>query len=164
MNAEQFKLWVKELSQLSVGQLNDLSTRIKLLSKSATNDHTGKQEFGDRVLQAICIVVKKANAETPSPATLKKSSAFIHSKNKLDDLQTYFETISKQRLVQDSILKVGIELLLYDLLQWQGIAISSHTLLKQIHRIPSVLNKSFPGYHASGLLTKIVKGADVRSE
>lgn len=160
MSPEQYQQWVKELPQLSVGQLSELSTRIKLLSKTATNEHTGKQEFGDRVLQAVCDVMKRNNLETPHPVTLKKSSAYVNAKAKIEDLSTYFEKISHLKLVQDSILKVAIELLLFDMLQWQGVAVSSHSLLKQAHRIPSMLNRAFPGYAQSGFLTKIVKGAN----
>ena len=163
MNSEIYKNWVNELPKLSVGQLSDLSARIKLLAKTAIKDHDGKQVFGDRVLQVICDVMKRNGLETPSPVTLKKSSAYVNAKAKIEDLATYFEKISKQKLVQDSILKVAIDLLVTDMQQWQGVAVSSHSVLKQIHRIPSMLNRSFPGYAASGLLTKIVKGTDVRN-
>lgn len=160
MNQDAYKNWVAELPKLSVGQLSDLSSRIKLLAKTAIKDHDGKQEFGDRVLQALCDVMKRNNLETPHSATLKKSAAYVNAKAKIEDLSVYFEKISKQKLVQDSILKVAIDLLITDMLSWQGVAVSSHSVLKQIHRIPSMLNRSFPGYATSGLLTKIVKGAD----
>lgn len=159
MNQDQYKTWINELPALTAVQLSDLSTRIKLLGKTVSKEHSGKQEFGDRVLQAICIVMKRNNAETPSVNVLRKSSAYVSSRDKLDDLATYFEGLSKAKLVQDQILKEAINLLYFDLINWQGIAISSHTILKQIHRLPSVLNRHFPGYASSGLLTKIVRGA-----
>lgn len=159
MIAQEYKQWVNQLPKLSVAQLNDLSTRIKLLANSAGKEHIGKSSFGDRLLSVLCDVMKKHNVETPSISSLRKSTAFTQSKGKIDDLQVFFETISKSKLVQDSILKVAINLMYHDLLQWKGVAISSHTMLKQIHRIPSTIHKSFPGYAASGMLTKLVKGA-----
>lgn len=157
MDQDQYKLWVGSLPMLTAAQVSDLSTRIKLLGKTSAKAHTGKQEFGARALQAICDVLKKNNVEAPSVFVLQKSSAYVAAKPKFDDLSVFFEGISKSKLVQDSILRTSIELLYFDLVQWQGVSISSHTILKQIHRIPATLNRSFPGYAAEGLLILIVK-------
>ena len=159
MNHTQYKLWLKDLHALNVTQLNDVLTRIKLLDKIVTKEHVGKQAFDDRVLQVICSVLRKHNVETPSVTTLRKSAAYVSSKAKLEDLSTFFESISQSKLIQDSILKIAIDLLYVDLLGWVNIPISSHTILKQIHRIPATLNRHFPGYANSGVLTKLVKGA-----
>jgi len=148
----QYQEWVKSLSALSPSQLNDLSARLKIL---APKEHDGKSDFGIRVLQAICDVLSKNNVEVCTIHTLRRSSAFVQSKDKIKDLGTYFEQIDKSRLVQDAILRQAIDLLYHDLVQWKGIAISSHTLLRHIHRIPSVLNRNFPGYGPQ-LLVKIV--------
>jgi hypothetical protein len=157
VDEEQYRVWVAELPNLSQTQLNDALMRFKLLSNNGVKAHNGKQEFGDRVLQAICDVLRKQGVETPSVAMLKKSSAYVNSnKGKFDNLSNFFEQISPAKIVQDQILKEGINLLYFDLLQWK-VAVSSHTILQQIHRIPSVLNKHFPGYAQSGYLTKIVK-------
>lgn len=161
MSPEQYKLWISKLPQLTDHQKSDLSTRINLLGKSTNK--TGKQDFGDRVLNTICSVMRKNNVETPNPVNLRKSAAYASCKGKFEDLSVFFATISKSKLVQDAILKEAVQLLYNDLLHWQNIAISSHTLLKQIHRIPSVLNKNYPGYLQSGMLTAIVKGANESS-
>lgn len=158
MSPEQYKVWATGIASLTNEQASDALTRFKLLSKGSIRPSTGKQEFGDRVVIALCDMMKSKGVECSHAATLKKSAAYTNSKPKFDDLAAFFETISKSKLVQDSVLKTAISLLYVDLLQWQGVAISSHTVLKQIHRIPSVLNRHFPGYAASGLLHKIVKG------
>ena len=111
-----------------------------------------------RVLNAICFVMIKLNVDSPSVSSLQKSAAYASSKSKFDDLEVFFKQISKSKLIQDHILKAAIELLYFDLVNWQGIAISSHTLLRQIHRVPATLNRHFPGYANSGMLTKLVKG------
>lgn len=159
MEKEKYRQFVSELPLLTTVQLSDLTTRVKLLSKTIIKNNAGKQDFGIRVLYTICDVMKKNNVECPSISVLQRSSAYVSSVAKINDLAEFFESISKSKIVQDQILREAINLLYHDLLQWQGISISSHTILKQIHRIPSVLNKSFPGYAASGLLVKIVKGA-----
>lgn len=159
MNEQKYKDWVLQLTKLSSEQLNDLSNRIKLLSFASEKTFDGKADFGVRATEAICKVLRGRGTECPSPNTLRKSQAYVSSRNKFDDLAAFFNKMSSQRLVQDAILVEAIGLLYDDLLQWQGIAISSHTLLQQCHRLPATLNKAFPGYAASGLLSKIVKVA-----
>jgi hypothetical protein len=156
MEAAQYKHWLVGLMALTQPQLEDLSSRIKILSKTSQKEFNGKQEFGDRVLQTICDVLRKQGVETTSVSVLRKSSAYANSKGKFDDLAAVFEQVSPAKIVQDQILKEAINLLYFDLLQWK-VSVSSHTILQQIHRIPSVLNKHFPGYAQSGYLTKIVK-------
>jgi len=145
------------LHELDSMQLKDISSRINLLTKSSTKIHDGKSNFGARVLQSICDVMRKHNVETPSVATLKKSAAYASARAKFDDLQIFFDKISKSRIIQDAILNEAVQLLYFDLVNWQGVAISSHTLLNQVHRIPATLNRHFPGYAISGTLTKIVE-------
>lgn len=157
MNDHEYREWVSKLPLLTSLQKSNVVVRLQLLHNQ--KDHNGKQEFGNRLLQVICDVMRKNNVETPNPATLRKSAAYVSSMGKFVDLATFFETISQSKIVQDSILREGIQLLYNDLLTWQGIAISSHTLLKQCHRIPATLNRNFPGYLQSGMLTKIIKGS-----
>jgi hypothetical protein len=134
--------------------MTDLKARISILGATSTTN--GKQDFGDRIVAALCSVLRKHNVETPSTLALKKSSAYSASKNKIHDLATFFESISSSKLIQDQVLKTAIELLYFDLLNWKGISVSSHTLLNQMHRLPSTLNRHFPGYAQSGLLTKVI--------
>lgn len=102
------------------------------------------------------MVLKKHGVECPNENTLKRSSAYVQSRDKFEDLATFFETISNQKIIQDAVLRESIQLLYYDLLNWKTVAISSHTILKQIHRLPSTLHRHYPGYAASGLLVKLV--------
>jgi hypothetical protein len=157
MDPAQYKIWVAELPQLDSTQRAELLARFKLLSGSCAKEHTGKSDFDVRLLAALCDAMKKNNVETPSVNSLRKSAAYVGARDKIQDLSDYFESVSKSKLVQDSILKIAINLLYHDLLAW-NVPVSSHTVLKQCHRLPSVLSRHFPGYAASGLLTKLVKG------
>lgn len=157
MNEKQYKDWVKALPELSAAQAQDVSNRLKVLSFAALREFTGKQLFGDRITQAICSVFTQKGVEHPSVHSLRKSQAYASSKDKFLDLAAFFEKISESRLVQDAILREAIGLLYQDMLQWQGVTISSHTILQHIHRLPATLNRHFPGYASSGLLHKIVK-------
>lgn len=159
MDEQQYKIWVAQLSALTKNQMSDALSRFKLLSTvGVINDNgNGKSDFGERVLGAICITMKKNKVEVSSVNVLRKSSAYVSSREKLVNLQIFFESISKSKMVQDQILKEAINLLYHDLLRWE-ISISAHTILQQVHRLPSSLNHAFPGYLQSGLLTKIIKG------
>ena len=160
MDPAQFKKWVALVPTLTSAQCSELATRLNILSKGSTKSSNGKREFGERVLQILCTVLTKNNVETPSVTVLRKSAAYAQSREKLQDLQIFFEKISKSKLVQDAILKEAINLLYCDLVQWKGVAVSSHLMLKHMHRIPATINRHYPGYVQSGLLHKIVKWAE----
>lgn len=157
MNDEQYREWVKGVTSLTALQIKDLSNRIKILSNIRV-DFSGKQDFGDRVLVAVVDVLRKKHVDTPSYNMLRKSSAYASSKEKVASLSQFFEQVSSSKLVQERILRLAISLLFDDLLHWQNVTISAHTVLQQLHRIPATLNRHFPGYAAAGLLTKVVKG------
>lgn len=154
MNKQEFQQWIKELPNLTKDQASEVLSRIKLLG--VVKEHDGKQDFGSRVLQAITEVLRKNNIEATSVHFLKKSVAYGNAKGKLDDLSAFFDNISKSRMMQDAILREAIQLLYYDLVNLE-LAISSHTILNHIHRIPATLNRHYPGYVDSGLLTKIIE-------
>lgn len=157
MDTAAYKVWASQIPALTQTQRSDVITRFKLLSGDGSREHKGKQEFGDRVLHAICEVLTKNRVECPSYSVLRKSVAYTNAKGKMDDLEKFFDTISKSRLMQDQVLKESVLLLYNDLLKWDDVAISSYTIIGQVHRLPSVLNKSFPGYAQSGILHRIVK-------
>lgn len=156
MDDKQYQGWILSLTELSQAQLNDVSNRLKILSFVVTKEFNGKSDFGVRVSEAICNTFKRLGVECPSPHTLRKGAAYASAKDKFDDLATFFEKISQNKLVQDRALVIAIEGLYVSLQDW-NISVSSYTILQQIHRLPSVLNQSFPGYAASGLLHKIVR-------
>lgn len=158
MDATEYADWVKKLPQLSAEQQSDTLTRMKLLGVSASS--SGKKEPGDRVVSAICDEFRRLGVEHPSPTVLKKSTAYASSKPKFESVLSFLEGASKQRIVQDALLKHAIDLLYHDLLQW-NVPITAHTLISQIHRIPGTLNRHYPGYAQSGLLSKVV---NVRAE
>lgn len=157
MNDQDYKTWIAALPKLSAMQLNDLSNRMKILSFVAAKEFSnGKSDFGNRVVEVTCNFFRSEGIECPTPNLLKRSQAYVQAKGKIDNLATFFEKISQHKLVQDAVLAIAIENLYNELVQW-GISVSSHTVLQNIHRVPAVLNRSYPGYAQSGLLHKIVK-------
>ena len=157
MDDTDFRLWVAQIPSLNHTQTKELLARVKILSGTGPASGVGKSEFGPRVCASICHVMRKHGVDLASPHVLQRSSAYASAKDKIVDLASYFESISSKRIIQDQILKLAIDLLYVDLLNWQKVAISPHTMLQQIHRIPATLNRYFPGYAQSGLLSALVK-------
>lgn len=145
---------VPELDQT---QSAALLARLKILSGGDQRPASGKSDFGARVCSAICHVLNKQGVDFVSPHVLQRSAAYGHAKDKFADLAKFFEGVSDKKLGQDQILREGIELLYRDLLHWK-VAISPHTLLQQIHRVPATLSRHYPGYAESGLLHMLIKG------
>ena len=156
VNDSEYKQWVKQLPNLTSSQASDVCNRVKILKFASAKEFNGKQEVISRTLQVICDVMNKKGVDCPSVRVLERSSALAASRDKLSNLSRFLDSISKSKLVQNSILSIAVECLYIDLLNW-GVPVSAHTVLQQIHRIPAVLNKSFPGYAASGVLHKLVK-------
>lgn len=157
MKDDQYREWIKGAASLTTPQIKDLTNRIKVLS-NVRSDFSGKQDFGDRVLNAVADVLRKKHVDAPSVNLMRKSAAYAVSKEKAVALSNFIALCSHSKLVQDRILRLGLSLLYDDMLQWQNVTVSPHTLLQQIHRIPATLNRHFPGYAAAGLLIKVVKG------
>jgi hypothetical protein len=160
MEQQQYNQWVAALPSLTSNQVKDLAARMKVLNQLPANKiHDGKTLFSELVIDAICQTLKKLNVDTPSPKALIKSSAYVSAQGKMDDLSEFFKKASSKRIVQLSLLKVAVELLYQDMVNWQGVAVSAHTILAQIHRLPAVLNRAFPGYADTGCLAAIVKSS-----
>ena len=156
MTDAEFRIWVSRVPELDQTQSAALLARLRILSDGDRGAAPGKSDFGTRVCSAICHVLNRRGADFVSPHVLQRSAAYGHAKGKFADLAKYFERVSPRRLEQDQILREGIELLYHDLLHWK-VAISPHTLLQQIHRIPATLSRHYPGYAESGVLHKLIR-------
>lgn len=151
MTELEYAKWVRGLSDLSPLQLADLNKRLKLLGPTSIDD-----SFGSRFLGALKDVLLKLNGEIINPIRLAKGATFAKNKDKLAQLQVFIEATSQRRIVQDQILRIGLEKLYKDLVEWGEFAISSSTLISHLHRIPATLDKHFPGYAAAGMLEILV--------
>ena len=159
MDQNNFLIWLQRLHELTSEQRATVLQRVQLLGSFPKKEKVvGKRDFSDRVLQVLCSTLKRLGAECPSPMVLRKGVAYVSFEGKLPDIEAFFVEASASRVVQDALLGKAIELLYQDIVNWQGVAVSSQTIMQQIHRLPSVLNKSFPGYSSSGYLAKIVGG------
>ena len=162
MTTDSFNQIVAALPTLSTKQRSSLLERLKLLQTISTNEKTnssGKRDIDSRVLTVLCNVLRDLGVEYPSLDVLRKSSSYPAFSKKLPDLIEFLSHVGSERIAQDALLKIGLELLYWDMVNWQGVVVSAVTLMSHIHRIPATLNRHFPHYASSGLLKMIVREA-----
>lgn len=150
---------LQTLPNLSQEQRINLVQRLKMLesiSKNEKNGNNGKRDDTSRVLESICTVLARIGVEYPSVDVLRKSSSFAAFQRKLPDLFKFLSRVGPARLAQDALLKIGLQLLYYDIVSFKDATVSAHTLMSHIHRVPAVINRAFPGYASSGLLNYIL--------
>ena len=160
MTNDSFNKIVQSLPTLSATERGTLLERLKLLQTLSNTDKNavnGKRDDAARVLTAICEVLQKIGVEYPSLDVLRKSSSYVSFARKLPDLMEFLSHVGNDRIAQDALLKIALELLYYDMVNWQGAVISAITLMSHIHRIPATISRHFPGYAASGLLSMIIR-------
>ena len=162
MTDNNFNKIVQSLPTLSATERGSLLERLKLLQsisspkEAATN---GKRDIESRVLTIVCNTLRELGVEYPSLDVLRKSSAYPSFQRKLPDLLEFLSHVSDSRVQQDALLKIALELLYNDMVNWQDAVISAHTLMSHIHRIPATVNRHFPGYSSSGMLSWIIREA-----
>jgi hypothetical protein len=101
------------------------------------------------------VVAQMSGFHTPL-IILRRSAQFATFKHKLPDLMEYLGRQSSQRIEQQALLKIGLELLLA-WLKDMGMPIGAPSLMKMIHRLPDVIDSQFPGYARMGILAVILR-------
>ncbi len=145
------------LHQLSVDERKILYARLKAL-----NGFNGHLEVvpsnGDTelVADAISNFMRSRGLELTSSTQLLKHHGARAFCNKVTDVMGYVRRTANTRQEHRKVLNLAIGLL-YDNLIAMNVAVSSVTMMNHVHRIPAVVNMSFPGYAQSGLLGMIVK-------
>jgi hypothetical protein len=155
---------VSDLSKLSTEDLAKLDQHVKVM-RAVTGPSTvtvpavasGKRDLESRALGVLCAAMRDMGVEYPSVEMLRKTSQIGAFNRKLPAVMQFISGIGPKRVEQDALLKIAFELLYYDLVTVYELAASSLTLMAQVHRIPAVINRHFPGYAESNLLGMILK-------
>lgn len=112
----------------------------------------------DQVLNAIVATLKKSGVEFVSVPRLRNSQGYRAFTEKVNEVMVYISKATTNKVQQRAILQLGVELLYRNLLELK-LPATAYLLMAQIHRLPAVLNRAFPGYAESGLLFWVVGGA-----
>lgn len=149
---------LQELVKLSPSELEQVRNKVNAL-RSVTSVGTGSNKQEDQnpimILDAICHVMDSTGVEHTYPNMLMRGMFYKGFKDRAPGIFQFlkdFETKTEKRAALNLCVK-----LLYDDITGMGYPCSSRTLMKQIGRIPAVVNKNFPGYVQSGYLHKILE-------
>lgn len=149
------------LPTLSVEDLAHVKQRLAMMNSVSSVDV--KLVYPTMFLDVICEVLRARGVEFTYAAQLQKSTQYPAFAKKVPGLLEYFGTV-KNVVQKAALVRVSVGLL-YDNLIEMNVPVGSRTMMAHIHRIPNILNKHFPGYAQSGLLSMIVrKEENVRNQ
>lgn len=144
---------ISQLPFLSSDELDKLHQRIKTLRGSSEPKIKKVNGAADveMVKDVICHVLNTRG--------IMWSSKFIRTEGQLDKVKliiAYVEKAVHERIEQESLLIVSVDLLWQDMAR-QHLPTTGNTLIRNLHRIPAIMDCHFPGYAKSGLLRLIIK-------
>ena len=154
MNFDDIK---KSLLGLTQQQLTELSERIVALQQFKTTQPD--IIAGDTSTMLIqCLQDALSRAGCPAPFYVFKNAATSKSyQEKIKTIDVYLSdhpNLTKQE--RYTVLRFSSDLLC-QYLQNNNVELSPDMLCRYVHRIPMLINKSFPGYQRQGLLRMLMK-------
>lgn len=110
------------------------------------------------ILDIICDQIKLHGIDFCSPSMLKASNGYKKFQReeieaKINEFLDQGEYNQNERRM---ILMLGVDLVIAGL-QRNRIPVSGGSVLSSIHKLPSAINREFPGYAASGLLRMLIR-------
>jgi hypothetical protein len=169
MRLEEIK---KHIGKLPRKDQDDLASYLKAIrslpgsnpSAGSGKVHDGKASIEDLLLEEIVSFARGKGIEFLSVERLRASSNMPTARAKLSEgLEDYIRSAcSGNRVEHRAFIKLAVSLVFKEMADLR-LAASARTILNYIHRIPAVVNKSFPGYAASGML-HIILNRNQRSE
>ena len=142
------------LPKLNPQELEEVDAHVRFL-RQTKGGVSGSEADVDLVLQSICECLMGMGVEFCTIPQLRKSQQFKAFAAKVPSVMKYVREAVETRNEQRVILELGARLL-YQNLTETGLPAGARTVMSHLHRLPSVINREFPGYAASGLLGLIV--------
>lgn len=112
----------------------------------------------DWTLIDIAQILSSRGIEFTSPAILARRCPSIASyRDKVQALDEFLSSVPKVQ--QRALFRVGIMLLCNNLAE-MNVPVSGISIMNHIHRMPSLINRAFPGYARFGLLQMIIRKSE----
>jgi hypothetical protein len=110
------------------------------------------------IVDVIVDCTASRGIDSTSSTMLLRSAQFPPFRHKIDNKLGSFLTnaVKRNRVKLRALIYLSVELLI-DNLQQMAVPVSSRAVMSHIHRIPSILDRSFPGYAESGLLYLVIR-------
>ena len=144
----------QKLHQLTGSELEQVRQRLVMLRSVGPRAPSEVDDEAMMLLEAIVQFLGSRGLEYSSVAMLRKVGQYSVFSDKAKAVFRYMVGI-ETRTQQKAFLALAVGLLYDDLVQ-MGISVSARTMMSHAHRIPAVVNKSFPFYAEAGMLGKIV--------
>jgi len=157
MTSTNYNLARKAVLKLNLSELARLRAEIGvLMALPGAADRTVDVEDSRFGLWAINELLTSNGLEPPS---LSRLASHRH-RSKFDQdyaaVDGYLREAGLDKVQRRTLVEIGLKLLYRNMVEL-GVPVSGVTLMNQIYRIPSMINKAFPGYAESGLLKMIVR-------
>lgn len=108
------------------------------------------------VLYEIVDYLKSQGMDQVYVSSLTSGAHYDTFRKKLPAIESFLKKAGP-KVKQRALCKLGL-VLLHEDLRKIGIAVSAQIVMSHMHRLPGVIDRSFPGYAAEGNLFKIFKG------
>jgi hypothetical protein len=158
------------LGKLTPDELASLERRIKALrslgSTVSTVDHAIQETANNLedpeffVLRCAAEAMQSIGADPCTTMPVLRRSVGPAFRAKLPGLMQYLRSASSRRVERHSLLYVGFHLLYKEMTQ-RNYVVTTRTLLNHMHRIPAVVEASFPGYLHTGV-AKWIRAPNVK--
>lgn len=147
---------ILRLQTLSPKELEVVHGHIKVL-KQTQIESSDKKVNGDAdediVINVICSVLQAKGIGHPVGFVRKSRS---DRRDKLHFAASFVKNVVGTRIEQEALLTTVIDLLSQDIARLK-IPLTGTVILNNLHRIPGVVDKHFPGYAKAGLLKLILR-------
>lgn len=114
----------------------------------------------DMVLGELISHMHDEGIEFASLVMLKSVTSFRTFAEKVPPTMVYFRRASTNRTKLRALIRMSIKLLYKDMAR-MNISPSTRTMMNHWHRIPAIINQSFPGYAKSGMLGLLVNSGSI---
>ena len=158
MSAERMRKVLAILPELTAQELVSISEAIKAAQNlggeaaGAVIAHNSLSADEHELLGIIVQFSQNKAIDLTGLNQLSRAPDIGKFKAKVPDIKRYMDNAGLKRNQRRSILYVAVELIHQDLLDL-GVAVSSRVLMRHVHRIPALLNRQFPNYARTGLLS-----------
>lgn len=127
------------------------------LTKAARSDAVEETTSDDIwILDAIVKYMQDMGLDLSGADQMRGGAHYSKFKAKVPAIVAFVKPVGN-KTQQRAAVKIGVELLVQELMKI-GLAVTSRSLMNHAHRIPSMINRAFPGYVQAGLLSMIVRG------
>ncbi len=154
---------IESLPHLDHDELLQIHVRVGSLLKNSLGDRSSHKpsKYTEPDVDSLMLIevisdVLASRGFQIHGAILRKSSAFGYMQKKTKLLFQFLKQSNLNHSEIRLLVKIGVKLLASNL-EEIGVPVGGVTLMRHIHRMPSVLNRAFPGYAASGALYMLVR-------